>query len=86
MIPLAEKPIDWKLKPRIGKPIKTKGRSFFDVPYGATACNCGNKIVAQGRCQKCWDKFVKGLKAEHTQMKVDKKADENWEKKMWRRV
>lgn len=57
---------------------------FFDAPYGSTVCNCGGKVIAQGRCQTCYDKFMRGVKGEHTQMKKDIKDEDAAHKKQWR--
>lgn len=57
---------------------------FFKVPYGATVCNCGNKIIAQGRCQTCYDKFVRGVRIERVRMHQEKKAEKAEHKKQWK--
>lgn len=44
-----------------------------DVPYGASVCNCGDKVVHQGRCQKCWNKYLEKIKQESQEMTADKK-------------
>lgn len=58
-----------------------KHRSFFDAPYGATVCNCGEKVVAHGRCQRCFEKLVENFARETKEMTGDKKRyDEMVEK------
>jgi hypothetical protein len=83
MKPLAEKTIDWKLKPKIAKPIKTKQQSFFDAPMGAVVCICGGKVVQHGRCQKCLEVFLKDVRKELDEMVWDKaKAETNFIKRI----
>lgn len=55
---------------------KKKSRTFFDVPMGAKACNCGGKIIAQGKCQTCYNKFVEKFKLEADRMNSERATAE----------
>lgn len=72
-----------KLRGKYGVNLKP-GQTFFDAPMGSNVCSCGNKVVAQGRCQPCYDEFVREVRIERVRMHQENKKENARLEKLWK--